>query len=237
MVDATANGNTYLPAACPSSGPGAGMRIPTVTVDENGRRVTGTLNSGLSAIKTATQAMGSNASVDGNKAYDAAIKTLENVAPALRKLSAQVVEDADRRENAVAKKLGIKPLSLKSSLGKVSRAFPGSISGSGLSSSALNNGSEALESKAKEMEKEQAKKFNFKPLDMPNFNNNLGAIGSGSDSTDFFSDSDLEAKRTQVMNDLDMEQNTVNENANGNIFKMITNRYLLSYPKLLNEKK
>ena len=231
---AVPNGNSFLPAACPAPGPQSGLRIPTVTTDSSGRQITGTLNTGLGAIGTATQALGSNESVDGNKAYQASIKTLEKVAPALRALSSQIIDEADAQDKAASRSLGVKPLSLKSSLAKVKSLFSGNPSSSGVSASNLNTGSKALEETAKKLAKSRGAKFKFKPLAMPKFDTNLGGIGNSGSG---FSDSDMESTRQNVMSNLDMNQESISENKDGDIFKMITNRYLINYPTMLNEKK
>jgi len=236
---ATPNGSSFIPAQCPS-------RIPVSTFGSLGSvggkasrtNLTGELKQGLGAIGVATQAAATSANLDGNTAYSAAIKSLEKTNPALRALNERAfneIEAIDKKRNA-----GNNGFSLKESLAKVKSMFSGNVGSSGVSSAALSAGASDLKGEIEKVEKEFASKGNYTP---PKFDSNFqmpsmgGSFDTGYESTDSQDFGDINEKRGEALSNLDVDTNEVNENTEGNLFRLISNRYLRSYPILLEEKK
>ncbi len=94
-----------------------------------------------------------------------------------------------------------------------------------------------------ELEKDKKKLAKIKPFEAPKFN----IPKSGNSDFDFDlgeeggvaveDGTDAAAGTEESLNDFVVNSGEINENPDVNIFKLISNRYLISYPKLLNEKK
>ncbi|MBD66982.1 MAG: hypothetical protein CME62_17405 [Halobacteriovoraceae bacterium] len=227
------SGNTFLPAQCPSSFSDSELDIPKAPASTG---ITGGLTgSALGLISdTATQAAKTGLLGDDKKVR-ANLKSLEGMRGALTARNKKLIEDFDKQNEKEAKKLSpsLRASKLKSGLGRMIAAIQGKTNSTPLTLEDIKP-TVAEEKKAEELE-EKAKLpvASIPKFEIPNTNNGLN-FNSGTSTSDDFNSGSNGANQQDLAN-FDLGENDINNDNTGNIFKIISNRYLRSYPVLLEE--
>lgn len=238
---ATAKGNTFVPSVCPSI-----LKKQTFTFPVDKRvvgssssptmKALGNISSGVySAASTGLQGDTStvSAAVGGLGSLNNALKT--NNANLIKSLENDVFSNSNTQNKA-------EPNKLSASLVKFKKAFSGNPQSSGILTSDLDSGNSSLSGKLEKLEKSSTASIKSSAGGLnkvsvpstPTFDFN---IDGGTESLD-----SVEPQRTaslskeESLSDFQINNAEINENKDVNIFKQISNRYLRSYPVLLEEK-
>lgn len=246
------NGNAIIECAVPK---GNGFAPATCPSPVNRSRFT--LRSKKSSPIRTNSLIGSTAGLIMDSAGTAAAKgvstetlssgTLGNIeknSNAIKKLNKKLIAKLDKEEERSAKKLKRKPSLLGPRLATTARLFSDDPNKSGVTESQLSSGSKGLLPKLEKLKVQQKVVVKKGLKTLPKFNI------PKSDTFDFDMGDDTAVGGTTIdesgetaageENLADFQLNTedeINENEDVNIFKLISNRYLQSYPVLLEEQK
>lgn len=234
---ATPSGDGFAPAPCPSKIPEGTFNLP-LSDGENIRETSGQFSAGLATLNTGINAAATGGVDNFLKNGDGTLRAAQTAIPALKKLNAKLIDDFDKFNNDNLDRADFKGerLTLKSSIGKIKKIFPGTSKNS-ITTEQLNKGTKELEKKEKGLKKPALAKF--KPFVMPSFNSpsyksgsskygkGNTSVGSGSTST----------KGAENLNNFKVNAGEISENDSASIFKLISNRYIRSYDLVFDQKK
>ncbi len=234
-------GNSFVPAQCPSKSRPNNFNLP---LDPNTkRRLNNTpLGRALPLISdaaynaTSGKSSGSSSSTKGGS-----LTELGKIQGAVRKQVDGIVEDFDKSIGAKYKdKFGLKTAPLASSNLKFRKLYNGDPAKNGVSKSMLAG----LEGKLADIDdiKEQTDKSSGKvaaytppKFDAPKTDSFKFDLG-GDSGTIVDNEQRPAALQESELSDFQVNAADVNERTDANIFKIISNRYLKSYPVLLEER-
>jgi hypothetical protein len=169
------------------------------------------------------------------------LTNLDNMRNALKKKNAYLMKKFDKYEKRLkGKKGGKRSASLSSSANVMRKLFSGG-GGNSITPSQLDSvGSDLSKLNIEKLKIEKntnvGKKVSIPSFEMPKaqkFDFDLG--DSDTDSYDDGSSSEVAGKAEEDLSDFQVNNGEINENSDVNIFKLISNRYLRSYPILLEE--
>ncbi len=170
---------------------------------------------------------------------------VRKVSAAIRAKNEKLIKEYDKvlkeREKITGPK---KPLTIGAKLAKMKKLFNGNPKTNAFTPSQLAGSSKSIQDKIKDLEAKESvqsktklakiPKFDLPKSNIPSFDLDLGDEGGITDE-----EIGTEVTATNKEEDLanfTVDAGEVNENQSVNIFKLISNRYLLNYPKLLEEK-
>lgn len=251
MGCATPKGNSYAPAPCPTVIPKQKFAINTGKAKfiANGSPLKNALNSIPSvAYNAATGKAYSNPSM-----MDASIKSLAGQRNALVRQVASLRKKFDDRP-AIKDKNGkpLKRASIQGTVAKFKKLYKGDPSKTGVSpqiAASINSAKmpdlKGLEDKVAALKPGQKSaggnganipSFNMPSRSESDFDFDLDDEGGVGESGEFGQEGSS-ARGEEELGEFIVDSGEIVENEDVNIFKLISNRYLLSYPVLLEEKK
>lgn len=243
-----AKGNALAPGMCPSVIPKQRVSLPELS-----KRLSGRISADhLKNISMTTDALygASNGSDMGAASLsDSKMDEINKTKNALKRLTASLRKEMEEDDKASAKRRGVK-VNLGGGAGSFKKVFGSSVggpSGGALSSGTLGasynpkTGNSAFSS--------SAYKKNLKKKTGSSSSTAKGTTG-GSDLDLDFGDDDMSSanggvvsssaskkKHSQDLRDYEVGMNDINQRKEVPIWKIISNRYILSYPKILEEDK
>ena len=237
-------GSNFVPAVCPSKIRRGNLNIPLN--QETSRRFN---NSPLGQVVPLLSDIGyqtaSGQSLMNSKALDGKLNASKKISNALRKQVDKLVKDFENGpEKQMREKFGLKTEPLSKSNLRFRKMFQGDPNKTGVTKEQLANLQGSLAKiKVPDVKKlgKGAKVAANKPVyttpsfDMPkapDFNFDMGSDSSS--STDVMADANEPAAD---MADFEYKREDINQRSDVNLFKLISNRYLRSYPVLLKEDK
>ena len=232
-----AEGKSFAPAPCPQVLPKSFLSELN-TSEKGNSEVTPFLRQFPSLVATTTASAASGDDLNNPEVFGANLKALQAKRGALQAEVDKLVKDYDDLEKGKAKNQKSKAVPLARALANIQKTFSGTPVGS--SSAALA----ALPTNDLSQDDEDKKDPNFKSgsttASVPNFK--MPDVPSGGSDFDFGSDDSFEnadvqngGSRDQSLSDFVVDNGDIVEKPEANIFQLINNRYLRSYPVLLEE--
>lgn len=241
MACAVPNGNTYAPAVCPTKLQPNTLSVPldqAKFIAKN--RIIGS-TAGLVTGVTKSAAQGEHYS--DPKVFGAKIETLNQNKAALRSKVADLRKKFDELPSSKGKDgKAPKRTSLADTNLRFKKLYTGNPSKTGITEAQASQLSSLKVPDIEKLKKGDKGKVTKSGLQVPKFN----LPNSKKSDFDFdvgdsgkavkIEDSDKVEKGEEDLANFQLDGEEINENENVDIFKLISNRYLLSYPKLLDEK-
>jgi len=246
LLCASPSGNTFIPADCSKSKNTSINLRPSAKIDNIASNdPTGALVTGLNAVGVGSTLAARGALNGGDsKQLSAALKDINKVKPAIQKLNKTLTTKLDTDRQNFLEKNGVKgsPLTLGSALAKSRAAFSGDPSKSSISMASMNSGGAKLKESLKDLEtkfgaKVGASNFKVPTFNMPSFNSNSGGVSYSNPSYDSPNIDETPSESGNTLAEFKTNAGEIHSGDNVNIFKLISNRYLLSYPVFFDEKK
>ncbi len=245
MQCAVAKGNGFAPALCPSVIP---RKRISLTSGRGLRSLAGKNELGaLNALETASFAAGTKGMNSKSDALsDASLGSISSMSKAIKKQNEGLIKKYDKLQKDRANKLKnkrAKPISLAKSMTKFKKLYSGDPNSSAVSSMQLPSGTASLSDKLEKLKKKKAAEYqpqNFKAKDFQggtaksdfDFDVSGGEGGTSIAEGESATGSDT----GQALEDFVLDDAGINEKPHVNIFKLISNRYFIKYPALLNER-
>ena len=246
LLCASPSGNTFIPADCSKSKNTSINLRPSAKIDNFASNdPTGALVTGLNAVGVGSTLAARGALNGGDsKQLSAALKDINKVKPAIQKLNKTLTTKLDTDRQNFLEKNGVKgsPLTLGSALAKSRAAFFGDPSKSSILMASMNSGGDKLKESLKDLEtkfgaKVGASNFKMPTFNMPSFNSNSGGVSYSNPSYDSPNIDETPSESGNTLAEFKTNAGEIHSGDNVNIFKLISNRYLLSYPVFFDEKK
>lgn len=240
MGCASVKNNGYAPATCPSVIPRSEFSFPVSK--KRTLSMSNPLSQSLPLISNSAHNVATKGFSPGNlKTIQGNIKNASSIKPALSQYVQNLVDDFDKVDSQKSKKLNNKKsVKLKSSFAKFRKLFNGKNSASdvGSGSLALNPKSEKLGKEKSDVKSSVAavSGLSQKPI----FSNTPSSNSLDFDLDDNSIDIEkglAESKDQSEFDEFIVDKEEINPNKDVSIFKLISNRYLFSYPVLLEQKK
>lgn len=240
---AVPNGKTFAPAQCPAKVSKNALKIPLEKAKFLSK---GSLfSNNASLIGNVARDVASNGVTDSNSLSGGDFDKVKNNNALIRKKLPKLREKFDKLPTIKEKNSKKTP---RISLGKNAARFQklfggGNASSRGLSASDVDAISSAKIPDIETLKKERQKKISSAKFEVsefkvpkekkaPSFDFDVDEMSEGIAIEDGAKDE----SKAEELADFDLGVEEINENENVSIFKLISNRYLISYPKLLDEK-
>lgn len=230
----------FKAAACPAIVPANPAQVPSFESPDKNDKGSLELSSLPALMNSAVMGAASGLEAKDPKKMGAALAGLNNKRNAIQKFVSIKVDEYDKNEagNAPKNKKDKKPLSLKKAMAGFGQLFNGSNPGL-----PKTEGAPAIQTplaKKEKVEKASEKTkmvAGIQPVALPTPKEQNFDFDRDIASDDFHSDLMSEAEISKTMKEVELEKNVVSQKASVSIFKLISNRYLRSYPVLLPRKK
>jgi hypothetical protein len=241
MECAVPKGDGFAPSVCPSVIPRARFRLATTRSGSTSGSID-TKALGLLS-KAGFDASTTGMSSDSPSLSEATLGEVQATSSALKKRNTKLLKKYDELLEKRSKKSKGKLLSIRKSIAKMGSIFKGDPKTSGVTAAQLSKGSSLILPKISKLEKKKNTAYKpntFPKFEMPTTPSNDFDFDLGGEGGTTIDDEGATAKTGKAEEDLSefvVNSGEINEDENVNIFKLISNRYLMSYPVLLNEKK
>lgn len=237
---ATPNGQGFLPAPCPMKITGSAFDPPKISTDY----ASGLTPSHLSTMKNisnlskglASGSMGADdlASMD--------LDSWQSANNAMRAFNEKLIKKIDAADKERFKDSDVRPASLEQMLNDAKKAFSGGASAPALASLSPSKGSPKSKENSNK-DKDAKDKLGFTKTN-PYGNGKGSQTESKGNEFDFGlgEEGGVETEKREVavnektLDDFVINHDDINKRKDVSIFKILSNRYLLSYPKVLEEK-
>ena len=242
---AVPNGNGFSPAMCPAVVPKQKFSLPELK-----GKMRNTINpdflKGMSMMSKYARGV-SSGSINGESMSDSDLDDISNLSNALAQHNAKLREEVDKHNSGIKTKDGRKLPNLKATIASFKRGFGSGSAGGSSAAPLASTGGEAYQRRGGKVTTNNVVNKGKKPttsvgggsvaaVKAPDFDLDFGDEDAGGvANADGTAADSAGTKGPEKLEDFVLKHDDINKRSEVPIWKILSNRYILSYPKILEE--